>query len=293
MNVALFGTGLLGRAVAERLQTTGHAVTVYNRTREKAEPLRQAGITIADRPEDAVRMAECVILLLADAPAIRRVLLSHRTRTESAGKTVIQMGTIAPAESVELQQEVCAAGGDYLEAPVLGSLAEAKAGTLLVMVGGTSDQFTQWSGLFGSLSREPRLIGAVGQAAALKLALNQLIAAEIAAFSLSVGLIQRSGVPMNTFMAILRESALFAPAFEKKLPRLLTRDYANPNFSTRHLLKDVDLCLREAMAAQLDTSSLAAVKPLLQKTIKQGLGEMDYSAIYSVINPPERDEGKR
>lgn len=293
MNVALLGTGLLGRVVAERLQATGHSVTVYNRTREKAEPLRQAGVMIVDHHEDAARIAECVILLLADAPAIRTVLLSDSTRTALAGKTVIQMGTIAPSESVVFEQEVLDAGGDYLEAPVLGSLAEAKTGTLLVMVGGTPEQFTRWGKVFRSLSQEPRLIGPVGQAAALKLALNQLIATEIAAFSLSLVLIQRSGVLVETFMAIMRKSALFAPAFEKKLPRLLARDYANPNFSTRHLLKDVDLCLREATATQVDASSLATVRSLLMKTIEQGLGEMDYSAIYSVINPLTQDKRNR
>ncbi len=91
------------------------------------------------------------------------------------------------------------------------------------MVGSTEAQFVQWAPLFGSLSREPRLAGPVEKAASLKLALNQLIAAEISAFALSLGLVQRAGVPIDTFMAILRESALFAPAFEKKLPRLPTR----------------------------------------------------------------------
>ena len=101
---------------------------------------------------------------------------------------------------------------------MLGSFAEAQAGTLFVMVGGTEGQFIQWGPLFRSLSREPRLVGPVGEAASLKLALNQLIAAEISAFALSLGLVQRAGVPVDTFLAILRESTLFAPVFEKKLP---------------------------------------------------------------------------
>src|SRR6476620_4170878 len=144
------------------------------------------------------------------------------------------MGTIAPNESLEIQREVEQQGGAYCEAPVLGSLAEAKAGTLFVMVGGTEAQFTTWSSLFRSLGREPRRIGPVGSAAALKLALNHLIAAETSAFALSLGLVQRSGVAVETYMAILRESALYAPTFDKKLPRLLKRDYHHPNFSTRH-----------------------------------------------------------
>jgi 3-hydroxyisobutyrate dehydrogenase len=153
------------------------------------------------------------------------------------------------------------------------------------MVGGTEEQFVEWGPLFRSLSREPRLIGPAGKAASLKLALNQLIAAEISAFALSLGMVQRAGVPIDIFMAILKASALFAPAFEKKLPRLLTRDYQQPNFSTRHLLKDVELFLREASGYALTTSSLEGIRPVLERTIAQGLGDSDYSAIFEVVNP--------
>ncbi len=287
MRVAVLGTGLLGRPIAERLKETGHQVIVYNRTRAKAEPLRELGIAVASQPEEAVRSAECVGLLLADAAAIRSVFSADLVRKALTGRTVIQMGTISPSESQALHEEVRAVGGDYLEAPVLGSIAEAKAGTLQVMVGGSPEQFARCVGLFRSLSREPQLIGPVGRAAALKLALNQLIAAEISAFALSLGFVQRHGIDVKTFMAILRESALFAPAYDKKLARLLTRDYANPNFSTRHLLKDVDLFLAEAKAQQLDTSSLDGVRRLLQKTVGLGLTEADYSAVYEAVNPAQ------
>jgi 3-hydroxyisobutyrate dehydrogenase len=285
MTIALLGTGLLGRAIAERLQSVGHTVTVYNRTTTKALPLQTSGITVVMRPEQAIAQADCVVLMLADAAAIRAVLLTQASLAVLRGKTVIQMGTIAQEESLALQAEIERVGGSYCEAPVLGSLAEAKAGTLLVMVGGTEGQFAQWGPLFRSLSREPRLVGPVGKAACLKLALNQLIAAEISAFALSLGLVQRAGVPLDTFMAILRESALFAPVFEKKLPRLLTRDYQHPNFSTRHLLKDVELFLKAASGYALTASSLEGIRPVLEQTIVQGLGNSDYSAIFEVVNP--------
>ncbi|MBM4122452.1 MAG: NAD(P)-dependent oxidoreductase [Nitrospira sp.] len=285
MNIAFLGAGLMGRPMAERLKAAGHAIAVFNRTRDKVADLAKAGITVAERPEEAVRAAFCVILMLADAKAIRTVLLSSTVRQELKGRTVIQMGTVGPRESQAIQRDVQAAGGDYLEAPVLGSIAEVQAGKLLVMVGGTPEQFTNWADLFRCFGPEPRLIGQVGQAAALKLALNQLIAAEIAAFSLSLGLVQREGIPVDTFMAILKQSALFAPAFEKKLPRLLTRDYANPNFSTKHLLKDVELFLKEAGALGLCTSSLEGAHTLLTKTIERGLADIDYSALYEAVNP--------
>jgi 3-hydroxyisobutyrate dehydrogenase len=190
MTITLLGTGLLSRTIAERLQSVGHIVTVYNRTATKTLPLQASGITVVTRPEQAIAQADCVVLTLADAAAIRAALLTPASLAVLRDKTVIQMGTIAQEESLALQAEIERVGGSYCEAPVLGSLAEA--------------QFIQWAPLFGSLSREPRLAGPVRKAASLKLALNQLIAAEISAFALSLGLVQRAGVPIDTFMAILR-----------------------------------------------------------------------------------------
>jgi 3-hydroxyisobutyrate dehydrogenase len=83
----------------------------------------------------------------------------------------------------------------------------------------------------------------------------------------------------------LRENALFATALEKKLPRLLTRDYQHPNFSTCHLLKDVELFLKEASSYELTARSLEVIRPVLERTIALGLGSSDYSAISGIVNP--------
>ena len=284
--IALLGTGLLGRAMAERLRAVGHVVIAYNRTAAKALPLEALGITVVGTPELAVAQAEYVLLVLSDAAAIRSVMLSPACSAALRGKTIIQMGTIASSDSSALQRDVEGYGASYCEAPVLGSQAEATSGTLLVMVGAAGEQFARVSPLLRSLGRKPRLIGPVGTAAALKLALNQLIAAEISAFALSVGLVQRSGVSVDTFMGILRDSALFAPTFDKKLPRLLKRDYHQPNFSTCHLLKDVELFLGEATGRGLQTGTLEGVRMILKDAIARGLGDLDYSALYERINPP-------
>ncbi len=289
MRVALLGTGILGRAVAERLQACGHQVTVYNRTRAHAEPLRALGITVADSAVQALQTAECVLLCLADAAAIRSVLLPAETRPALRDRTFIHMGTIGPDESRDLAAAVQAAGGDYLEAPVLGSVAEAKSGTLLVMAGARPKQMRRWEPLLRALSPQPLLIGPVGQAAALKLALNQLIAAETAAFSLSLALIRRAEVPLDAFMTVLKQSALYAPTFEKKLPRMRERRYDDPNFSTRHLLKDVDLVRAAALRHGLNTEGLDGVRQLLERAIKSGYGDLDYSALYEMLAPPESE----
>lgn len=285
--IAVLGTGLLGRAIAERLHTVGHTVIAFNRTPTKALPLQTQGIAVVGSAELAVSRADCALLLLTDASAIRATLLTRDCSAALPGKTIIQMGTIGPNDSLQIEREVARCGGAYCEAPVLGSMAEAKSGTLFVMVGGTEKQFSRWSPVFRSLSREPRHIGPVGKAATLKLALNHLIAAETVAFAFSLGLIQRSGVPVETFMAILRESALYAPTFDKKLPRLIKRDYHHPNFSTRHLLKDVLLVSREATARGLPAEALDGLSQILERAITKGLGELDYSALFDIVNPPE------
>ena len=284
--IALLGTGLLGRAVAERLHTVGHTVIVYNRTAANALPLQKLGIATADTAERAVSQADRTLLLLADAAAIRSTLFTPACAAALYGKPIVQMGTISSSESLQIQREIEHFGGTYCEAPVLGSLAEAKAGTLFVMMGGTAEQFAAWSSVFSSLSRNPRLIGPVGSASALKLALNHLIAAETSAFALSLGLVQRSGVSVDTFMTILRESALYAPTFDKKLPRLLKRDYHSPNFSTRHLLKDVLLVLHEASGRGLTTEGVNGLPLILERAVERGLGDLDYSALFDVVNPP-------
>ena len=287
MNVALLGTGLLGEAVAERLHAAGHFLSVYNRSVEKTHALRQHGIRIAPTAAAAMSKAQVVVLLLADVAAIRAVLFDPRTSPAIKERTIIQMGTIGPSESRSIGAEVTRLGGRYLEAPVLGSITEAKAGTLLIMVGGTLEDYTEWAPLLQVLGSDVRLIGPVGKAAVMKLALNQLIAAEMAAFALSFGLIREGGVDRDTFMDILRKSALYAPMFDKKLPRLATRQYEQPNFSARHLLKDVDLFLAAAEQARLSTDGLQGVRSLLTDTISHGLGEVDYSALYERVDPEE------
>lgn len=287
MNVALLGTGLLGEAVAERLHAAGYSLSVYNRSVGKTRALQQRGVEVAATAAAALSKADVVLLLLADAAAIRAVLFDPSTSVAINGRMVIQMGTIGPSESRSIDAEITRLGGRYLEAPVLGSLTEAKAGTLLIMVGGTPENLAEWTPLLQVLGSDVRLIGPVGKAAVMKLALNQLIAAEMAAFALSLGLIRRGGIDVENFMAVLRRSALYAPMFDKKLPRLAERQYAQPNFSTRHLLKDVDLCLTAAEQAGLSTDGLQGVRSLLTDTIARGLGEVDYSALYERVDPAE------
>ena len=290
MKVGFLGTGLMGLPMAQRLLAANIELVAYNRTLEKLAPLQEAGAAIAPTPDQAIAASECVILMLTNAAAIQNVLLSEVSRQHLAGRTVIQMGTITPTESKAIRDEVVAAGGDYLEAPVLGSIPEAQAGKLIVMVGGSTEQFQRWSDLLGNFGSEPMLMGAVGTAATVKLALNQLIASLSSAFALSLSFVERQGVDVELFMQILRNSTLYAPTFDKKLQRMRDRNYSNPNFPTKHLLKDTNLFISEAKSIGLNISSIEGVRQILETAIAQGLSEADYSSLFSAIAPEKASD---
>jgi len=285
MKIALLGTGLLGAEIAKRLFQQQIDITVWNRTTEKLQPLAALGIPVAATATQAITMTDAIILMLADATAIREVLFAASTRATLAGKTFIQMGTIAPQESQVLAAEIQAMGGDYLEAPVLGSLGEAQQGNLIVMVGGQTAQFAQWQPIFRHLGQDVRLIGDVGQAAALKLALNQLIGSLTVAFSLSLGIVQQQGIDVDIFMELLRNSALYAKTFDKKLDRMLQRDFTAPNFPTQHLLKDIRLILATAQQLGLGTEALQGVATLAENAVNSGNALLDYSSVFNAVVP--------
>ena len=291
MNVALIGTGLMGRAMAERLLAAGHQLSVFNRSKDKAESLRSAGAEIAASAAEAIQSAICVILTLADAAAIRQVILEGTPRPKLKERTVIQMGTIAPSESIGFKDEVRVQGGDYLEAPVLGSIPEATAGNLLVMVGGSKAQFDRWSDFLQILGPKPLIIGEVGRASALKLPMNQLIASLTAGFALSLGFVQKYEIDVGLFMRILRQSALYAPTFDKKLKRMLNRNYTRPNFPGKHLVKDVALFHTAAQSVNLETIGIEAIRRLLEITLEKGYADGDYSALFEAVNPVGKQAG--
>jgi 3-hydroxyisobutyrate dehydrogenase len=279
MEITLLGTGLLGTAIGERLLRSEHQLTVWNRHGERCAPLQALGARVAPTPAEAVAAAELVITVLSDGPTTRAVLL-EQAGAALKGRLVLQVATIAPQESRSLAAALAERGAELLEVPVLGSRPEALAGTLQLMVGGDAAALERARPVLAALGSEPRLLGPVGAALTTKLALNQLIASLTHSFSLSLHLVQRAGVDVEAFMAILRASALHAPTFDKKLAKELADDYANPNFPTAHLRKDLLLFLQTARGLGLETAGLDGLAELLERATAAGLDELDYSALH-------------
>lgn len=285
MTVGILGTGLMGQPMALKLLDAGYDVLAYNRTRSKLDPVREAGGAIADTPADVVKGADCLITMLTNAEAIRQTLLSDAAKPYLTGRTVVQMGTIAPSESKALQQDVIAASGEYLEAPVLGSIPQVKTGELIVMVGATPALFEQHLPLLQVFGTAPILLGEVGSGASVKLAMNQLIGSLTTAFAASLAMVRQENIDIEAFMGIVRQSALYAPTFDKKLSRMMESNYSDPNFPAKHLLKDTNLFIREAQQIGLDASLSDGVRQVVEKALDRGLADLDYSALFEAVKP--------
>ena len=283
MKVAFLGTGLMGLPMAQRLLAADIELIAYNRTPEKLEPLRTAGAQIVTKPREAIRAADCIVLMLSNAAAIYHVLLTDTSWHTLSGRSIIQMGTINPLESQEIRDTVVAAGGEYIEAPVLGSIPEAKTGKLIVMVGGEEEQYQRHLKLLQHCGENPVYIGAVGSASNLTLALNQLIASLTTSFALSLAYIQLQGIDVDLFMQVLRESKLYAPTFDQNLRRMLDGNYNNANLPTKQLIKEIDLFISEAKSLGLNLNSIEGVRQILHATMKMSYPEDDYSSVFPAI----------
>ena len=278
-SVALLGSGLLGEAIGRRLLDQGVALKAWNRTPGRCQGLIEEGAQAAPELSSLAEGCSTVITVLRDGPVTESMV---RELGDLQGGCLMPMGTMGITEIRRLAQQVHNQNGTCLEAPVLGSKPQAANGTLLVMAGGTQELFDQQRPLLDHLSQQPMLVGAIGSGAATKLALNQLIASLTHAFSLSLRLVQQAGVPVETFMAILRPSALYAPTFDKKLQRMLDGHYSDPNFSTALLRKDLRLFLEEATAAGLQIQGLQGLDTLLEQASGGELDSLDYCALHEL-----------
>ena len=276
----------MGEPMAQRLLDAGYPLTVYNRTIEKTRNLRQNGAVAASTPQEAVEQTDVSIIMLADYPAIENIFFKDpMSRDTWKNKTLIMMSTITPDESLKIKEHIIQRGGEYLEAPVLGSIPAVQAGTLLIFTGGTHTQSQKWDHLLSEFSTDRFYMGETGKATAVKLAINQLAIAQTTAFSMSLGYVREAGVDVNTFMEIIKKSAYHSPGLERKAGTLMKRDYSTIRFPLKLMLKDLDLMIHQFSAAGIDTSALKGTRKVLQKGIDDGNGDRDSLTVYETIHP--------
>lgn len=174
MRVGIAGTGKMGSAIALRLHTLGHQVTVWNRTRERAQPLLTAGLAWAESPRELTAGSEVVITLLTNEQALDDVYFSPQGLMSDPvqGKRFIEMSTVSPAKQQAMAARAAAVQALYLECPVGGSVGPAKEGKLIGFVGGGEADLPPVRALLDQLCRRVEYVGPHGSGAMMKLAVN-------------------------------------------------------------------------------------------------------------------------
>jgi 3-hydroxyisobutyrate dehydrogenase-like beta-hydroxyacid dehydrogenase len=278
--VAVVGLGGMGSRIARRLLDAGYELVVWNRTPAKAEELAARGARTAATPADAARGADAAITMVADPGALEAV--TEGTDGIAAGAdeatTVIQMSTVGPAAISRLAAALPA--GRLLDAPVLGSLAQAEAGKLRIFVGGPDELVKEWTPLLSVLG-SPLHVGPLGAGSAAKLVANTTLFGTLGVLGEALALADGLGLGRDTAFAILASTPLAAQA-ERRRPSLEAGEYP-PRFSLSLARKDADLIAEAAAAAGLDLRLIEAARSWLREAEEAGLGEADYSAMLARI----------
>ncbi len=280
-SVAVIGLGAMGARFAGRFLEAGHEVIVWNRTLEKAEELVSRGASAAATPAEAARNAEGVVTAVSDPEALRAVTDGPDgiAAGSNASTTVIEMSTVGP-RAVRWLETALPPGVGLLDAPVLGSLSEAEAGTLLVFVGGPRRLAERWIPLFGTLG-SVIVAGPLGSGAAAKLVANATLVGTLTLLGETIALADRLGLGRRLTMDILAQTPL-GLASKRRREQLETEDFPL-RFRLALARKDADLIQEAAEAAHADTRVLAAAATWFVDAEEAGLGDEDYSTVLQRI----------
>jgi 3-hydroxyisobutyrate dehydrogenase/2-hydroxy-3-oxopropionate reductase len=259
----------MGSRIVQRLVDAGHELTVWNRTREKADAL---GAPIASTPAEAAGGAEVVITMVADPAALAAVTEGPDgvAAGADAETTVIEMSTVGPAAIERLAR---ALAGPLLDAPVLGSLSEVESGTLSIFVGGDEPVLEAQRELLETLGK-PLYVGPSGSGAAAKLVANSTLLTVIGAVGEAVALADALGLSREKTFEVLGRTALAEQA-ERRRPGLESGEFP-PRFPLRLARKDADLIAELG----LDLRLVEGARSWLAETDGD---DRDYSAVLERI----------
>jgi 3-hydroxyisobutyrate dehydrogenase-like beta-hydroxyacid dehydrogenase len=274
MKVAVLGTGRMGAAIARRLAAEGFELSLWNRTRAKAEEL---GIgVVADTPAGAVKNTDAALTILTGPDAVREVYLSHNGALSGAtGQTFFEMSTAGPDVVHELHPLAQMRRSRIFDAPVLGSVSAAETGNLVVLVGG-EDGVDDVRAPIQALG-EIRRIGPLGSAATLKLVSNSMLAVVSAAGAELLAAGTAAQLQRGDVYWVLQR---FAPYLNTREAGFLHGQFEPVTFALRDMVKDLDLALRLFSGPDALTPLVAAVRDIFARAAER-LGDRDLSAIAS------------
>ncbi len=285
MKIAFVGLGNMGSGIAANLLKAGHKLTVYNRTRSKADRLAQAGATVSESASAAASQAEVIVTMVADDRALESVTFSPDGLLKSLPTNAIHvsMSTISVALSRKLEQAHREKGHRYVAAPVFGRPEAAAAAKLYVVAAGEPTAVAECRELFSAVGQRTFEIGPEAPAANLfKLNGNFLITTLIESLAESFALIRKSGYDASKFLDVMTESLFNAPVYKTYGSILVAEKFSPPGFKLPLGLKDNRLVLAAAEEKQVPMPIATLVGNNFISAIAQGMSELDWSALAQI-----------
>jgi len=291
------GLGAMGARMARRLLDAGYGLWGYNRTASKAAELVRAGMTLAASPREVAANAEAVFTMVTDDAALEAVTRGPDGILAGmhAGSILIEMSTVSPVVIEALAREVAGRGGALLDAPVSGSPATLEAGQLSFMVGGDTAVLDRARPFLLAIGPVITHVGPAGLAKSMKIAVNQVLAVQMLAFSESVLLAEKAGIERERAVEVLLKSVVASPMVKYRGPFVLGMP-EEAWFDVDMMQKDLRLALDLARARGVTLPSVSLTHELLTAAKGLGLTRYDFAVVFDVIArlsglPPSRKAG--
>jgi 3-hydroxyisobutyrate dehydrogenase-like beta-hydroxyacid dehydrogenase len=284
MKVGFIGLGHMGSAVAANLLKAGYDVTVYNRTRAKAEALASQGAKVASTPGEAA-MGDAVFTMLADDTAVASVVFDDGGILASMRpKAVhISLSTISTALSKRLAEVHAKAGQRYVAAPVLGRPDAAAAAKLFVVVAGADDAVKAVTPLFDVIGQRTFVVSEQADAAnVVKLSCNFLIATVIESLGETMALTSKAGIDKHNFLDILTSTLFGAPIYKTYGNLIADAKFKPAGFAAPLGLKDVRLALAAGEELRVPLPIASLLRDRFLTLLANGGDDLDWSAVGSL-----------
>jgi 3-hydroxyisobutyrate dehydrogenase len=283
--VGFIGLGIMGSRQAANLRRAGFDVTVFNRTRERADAwAAEHGGHVAATPREVAERSETVITMVVDGPQVDEMLLGEDGAVHGAkpGTLFVDMSTIGPADTRRIAGELTERGHRFVDAPVTGSAPKAEDGTLTIMAGGSEEDVARARPLFEAMGELIVHVGDLGMGQQAKVISNAVAATNCATLAQGLVLGRRTGVDLEALLKVMSAGAAASQMLNLKGQPMLEHDFT-PLFKLDHMLKDIVLCLQEARESGVGFPSAALAGELYAAGSGRGLGEQDFAAVLEVV----------
>jgi 3-hydroxyisobutyrate dehydrogenase-like beta-hydroxyacid dehydrogenase len=280
LRVGWIGTGRMGSAMAGRLARAGHDVTVWNRTRSKADPLAELGAKVADSIAD-LRDLDVVFTMVSAPPDLEQVLLGDGgllTDPSRVPGAVVDTSTVSAEASARMRSACAERGVDFLAAPVSGNGKVVRAGALSLVVSGPEKTFEQVRHLLDELGKGATWVGEGDESRLVKIAHNLMLGVVTQCLAEITVLCEKGGVPRHAFLEFLNNSVMGSTFTRYKSPAFVNLDFT-PTFTPILLRKDFDLGFEAAHELDVPMPVCAATAAAVQASVSQGHLEDDFAVL--------------